>query len=384
MRNRSDKKWRKSTLVGYVLIDLLVILMIVMNIMSGSPFAGDEDSPHIIHHPIEGEYSIDGVTWTNLYDGIPAGTERVKIRGAFSVTEKTVTNLHVLIDNLRVEAYFDGKKAVDFGQVGDYPSFSKGPGRAVLTLEGVRANSVSEIHMIIENPYPKVNPNAIEDQINTLFFSGSDNMFLYLVTNTNWAAFLMGFVIVVVGLYTFGTMIVYIRNGYVGQYQEIRTLAAFSFYSWVCGFYVMTAGIHTVMPFIIKAPVLCNIMENTPPFFVVAASATYFSTALDQRRLRNLMWNICLVIYAGSTICFLLQVFGVCDLYMLQAVPILLGLVACIFATPMLIYEDRQYKNKVARFVVISFIPILIGQVIGTAAIFTGSTGIGPFDNRAI
>lgn len=384
MRNRTKRKTRKSTLAGYLLVDLIIILMIALNFMSGNPFKGLGESPHIIQHPIEGQYSIDGQTWVNLRDGIPAGTERVEIKGTFGLTEKSATNLHIIVDNLRLDVSINGKKVASFGQVGTYPSFSKGTGRAVLTLEGVRATSVYELDMVIENPYPKFNPTAIEDQLDTLFFSGSDNMFLYLAKNTNWAAFLLGFVIVVVGLYTFGTMIIYIRNGYVGQYQEIKTLAAFSFYSWVCGFYVMIAGIHTVMPFVVQAPVLCNIMENTPPFFVVAASATYFCSSMEQRRLRDTMWLVCIIIYAGSAVCFILQLLGICDLYVLQMVPILLGFVACAVATPMLIYEVRKYKNRAARFVVISFIPILIGQLIGIVAIFTGSTGIGPFENRAI
>lgn len=384
MRNRTKRKTRKSTLAGYLLVDLIIVLMIAMNIMSGNPFAGEGDSPHIIQHPIEGQYSLDGQNWINLRDGIPAGTERVEIRGTFGLTQKYATNLHVLVDNLRLDISINGKKVADFGQPGTYPSFSKGPGRAVLTLEGVRANSVYELYLVVENPYPRINPTGISDQLDTLFFSGSDNMFLYLAKNTNWAGFLMGFVIVVVGLYTFVTMTIYIRSGYVGQYQEIKTLAVFSFYSWVCGFYVMTAGIHTVMPFVVRAPVLCNIMENTPPFFVVAASATYFCSTLEQRRMRGIMWSVCIGDYAASAVCFILQIAGVYDLYELQAVPILLGFVACAFATPFLIYEVRRYKNRAARFVVISFIPILIGQLIGTVAIFTGSTGIGPFDNRAI
>lgn len=384
MSRRVRKFFRASLYIGYSLMLCIFVLTIVLNVLSIEESEPTPTGADITEHRLVGFYSLDGSTWTDLSEGIVPGAKHVLIRAHFDNPQKENYDLYLSINNLSLVASIDGNEIASFGQPGTYPSFSEGTGIALLPLTDVYISEKDELDIVIDNPYSSYRPFAIEEQLDTLFFSGKIDTIFELFSKMDWVVGLLGLTIFIVGLYTFATRLIYSKNGYIESRKEKNVLTAFSFFAWVSGYYVFAEGLYTVLPIIIKIPVLCNILDIIAPFFLVSASSLYFYSTLVGERMRRIMWSVTMGISAAVLACLALQLLGICDLYRMQMIPAICGAVTMAVGEPLLVYESKKLENKSALFVALSFAPICIGEIATAIAMVMNDTVIDALSNRQI
>lgn len=384
MSRRMRKFFKASLYIGYTLMMCIFILTIILDVLS---IRGSEPIPtgaDITEHKLVGVYSLDGSTWTDLSEGIVPGAEHVLIRAHFDSPQKDNYDLYLSVNNLGLKASINGKEIAAFGQPGTYPSFSEGPGIAMLPLTDVNVGKDDELELVIDNPYSTYRPYAIGEQLDKLFFSGRVDSVYELFSRMDWIVTLLGLTIFIVGLYTFVTRLIYSKNGYIESRKEKTVLTAFSFFAWVSGYYVFAEGLYTVLPIIIKIPVLCNVIDIIAPFFLVSASALYFYSTLVAERSRRIMWTVTMAISAAVLVCLAMQLLGICDLYRMQIIPAIGGAAAMATGAPLLVYEYKKNDNRSALFVALSFIPICVGEIATAIAMILNDSVIDSVSNRQI
>lgn len=384
MSRRMRKFFKASLYIGYTLMMCIFILTIILDVLS---IRGSEPIPtgaDITEHKLVGVYSLDGSTWTDLSEGIVPGAEHVLIRAHFDSPQKDNYDLYLSVNNLGLKASINGKEIAAFGQPGTYPSFSEGPGIAMLPLTDVNVGKDDELELVIDNPYSTYRPYAIGEQLDKLFFSGRVDSVYELFSRMDWIVTLLGLTIFIVGLYTFVTRLIYSKNGYIESRKEKTVLIAFSFFAWVSGYYVFAEGLYTVLPIIIKIPVLCNVIDIIAPFFLVSASALYFYSTLIAERSRRIMWTVTMAISAAVLVCLAMQLLGICDLYRMQIIPAIGGVAAMATGAPLLVYEYKKNDNRSALFVALSFIPICVGEIATAIAMILNDSVIDSVSNRQI
>lgn len=384
MSRRMRKFFKASLYIGYTLMMCIFILTIILDVLS---IRGSEPIPtgaDITEHKLVGVYSLDGSTWTDLSEGIVPGAEHVLIRAHFDSPQKDNYDLYLSVNNLGLKASINGKEIAAFGQPGTYPSFSEGPGIAMLPLTDVNVGKDDELELVIDNPYSTYRPYAIGEQLDKLFFSGRVDSVYELFSRMDWIVTLLGLTIFIVGLYTFVTRLIYSKNGYIESRKEKTVLTAFSFFAWVSGYYVFAEGLYTVLPIIIKIPVLCNVIDIIAPFFLVSASALYFYSTLVAERSRRIMWTVTMAISAAVLVCLAMQLLGICDLYRMQIIPAIGGAAAMATGAPLLVYEYKKNDNRSALFVALSFIPIYVGEIATAIAMILNDSVIDSVSNRQI
>ncbi|MBQ7606026.1 MAG: histidine kinase [Firmicutes bacterium] len=384
MSRRMRKFFKASLYIGYTLMMCIFILTIILDVLS---IRGSEPIPtgaDITEHKLVGVYSFDGSTWTDLSEGIVPGAEHVLIRAHFDSPQKDNYDLYLSVNNLGLKASINGKEIAAFGQSGTYPSFSEGPGIAMLPLTDVNVGKDDELELVIDNPYSTYRPYAIGEQLDKLFFSGRVDSVYELFSRMDWIVTLLGLTIFIVGLYTFVTRLIYSKNGYIESRKEKTVLTAFSFFAWVSGYYVFAEGLYTVLPIIIKIPVLCNVIDIIAPFFLVSASALYFYSTLVAERSRKIMWTVTMLINVAVLVCLAMQLLGICDLYRMQIIPAIGGAAAMATGAPLLVYEYKKNDNRSALFVALSFIPICVGEIATAIAMILNDSVIDSVSNRQI
>lgn len=384
MSRRMRKFFKASLYIGYTLMMCIFILTIILDVLS---IRGSEPIPtgaDITEHKLVGVYSLDGSTWTDLSEGIVPGAEHVLIRAHFDSPQKDNYDLYLSVNNLGLKASINGKEIAAFGQPGTYPSFSEGPGIAMLPLTDVNVGKDDELELVIDNPYSTYRPYAIGEQLDKLFFSGRVDSVYELFSRMDWIVTLLGLTIFIVGLYTFVTRLIYSKNGYIESRKEKTVLTAFSFFAWVSGYYVFAEGLYTVLPIIIKIPVLCNVIDIIAPFFLVSASALYFYSTLVAERSRRIMWTVTMAISAAVLVCLAMQLLGICDLYRMQIIPAIGGAAAMATGAPLLVYEYKKNDNRSVLFVALSFIPICVGEIATAIAMILNDSVIDSVSNRQI
>ncbi len=384
MYKGAAKKARMRIVLRYGLIAVICILTVVLYVLGTSPLQQSVGVESVNRHHLVGEYSTDGVNWIELRNAIPSGTESVDIRARFAEELPQGANLYLDINNLSVQVSINGKEMADFGREGTYPSFSEAPGMAIIAFENMHLEDDDLIEMHIENPYPTFRPNAIQTQLDTFFFSGYRDVLLLVMREANWLVAMLGLIIIIVGVFTFFRLIIYLKSGYVESRREISVLAAFTFFSWTCGFYVVSEAAYSVLPIFFRSPVLCNVIDIIPQFFLVCASASYFYSVMTDDRLKKIMERVIIGIYSVILISLIIQALGIRDLYRMQLVPAVCGALALAFGAPILIYEYRKHKNKSALFVLLSFVPIILAEIMGFMDELFGIESIGPFSTRII
>lgn len=321
---------------------------------------------------IVGEYTIDNENWLPLeteedFKGL-IGVRDVVIRANFTRNLEPDEAITLWIDNLRVSVSMNGMKIAEFGEPGTYASFSRGPGKTYIAVNPLLTPTTNDVFRLeIHNPYPKAKERAIYNGVKGMFIVGEFNTLYYQVFEGGWELTALAVAFIIISMYEFAAMLIYLKDRIKGDLDRIHQTTVrgtFAIFAFACGYYLMMDSLYETGPLLISNPIMCNTLDASADFILCIALCVSYAGVLTVPILQKIIWPTVTAISLVMLGCYIMQIFGIRDLYEVETVPMALILILTIIAIPAMLYEYHVTKRSDAKFVLITFSPIVFFSVV--------------------
>ena len=341
------KREKQKNIVTSALVTVLILVFLLIFILNAWNDAVDSGSAdEFVYLDMVGEYSLDEETWVafDSLEDLPDELEHVHIIGHFTDDLPNDAKLIIPIYNCRMTCSINGEEFLNFGEEGTY-RFSHGPG---YTLWYKQANRIEydgitqadEIEICADNIYYKIRPTLLKTYLCQMRF-GDMNSYFRTFRDNAWelvASLLMIGCGILVGGFA---VVMFLRNK--RQFFASLSFALFTLFS---GLYCLVQSAFPFLPLIAYRPIICNYLDRFPQYFMIVTFDLYVLFNLPGRRTRLFMYASSWTTMAITFIALLHQISGVRDLFEMQYMIMVPGLVTIVGAMICLILDGFHYKDR--------------------------------------
>lgn len=358
----------RNKIITYSMVFILLIIFftLLFLLLKNPKFDSSKDA-EFQKLDMKGYYLVDGGEWVafdSLKD-IPENFESISIRGTFLTELEVNDEVIIPMYGERFRMLINGEEVMSFGQIGTY-RFSHGPGygmwyRSVGEFMPNGIGYEDEICLEITNVYYKANPGQAYKYLNKMV-SGEDIVFFRIFRDSlvDEAVSLM---IIAIAILALTLTIVFYSNNRRKKYSGF----SFSHFALTAGLYSLLKSSHEFMPLIVRNPTLCAYLDNFALYLMLISFSLYVLFNLVGRKTIQIMYIFVWVLLVIAVLAFCIQFSGYRDLYEMQFLIVIPGVVSIMTGAICLLYDTFYYKNSHSWLLLLILAPFILALFMSLA-----------------
>ncbi len=351
---------KKITQRVYVL-GIIIIFIIFGLLYSETRVAGSQEKSELVRVDMRGVYSLDGGEWiefSSIDQFEEKNAHKVEIKGFFNSNIPSNEVLYLFPRNLEITMKVNGDVVYEFLRTSEI-SQGTGQGIGVINTGTIRTNDTVEFE--ITNPWyqDKNFQNMMKNFLSRMAMGEGEEIYKIVLRDCTGGIFLTALIF-------FISLILMFITGYTACYNIhiAKQYAVFTFFSFVCSWYVLVDTLYFYMPIFFKSPVWCNILSVIPVYLLTLSASLYFYVSTKSEVIKKILVWCTNIMFVITILAMGLQLFGIKDIYPSQNYFLTISALVLLVGVVGTICDGVIYKNSDIFALVRSFTPIFIGGAI--------------------
>jgi signal transduction histidine kinase len=304
---------------------------------------------------IIGSYREDDGPWIELTEDTRFNptSSALTIKGNFSRDIPENQDLLFYVQRLNVSLKIDGIKVYSFGEGSGYSRILRSPGTTWIDYPSKGISTDSEIELSLHGTQRNIH-SFFHMTIATMQTGSYSGLYVQMIRQNGHALFFCIFLIFISVIALLLAII-----AYLWRMSHSQKSIALAFFSVMAALAILTDLNLHYMPLLITNPVVLSVLRIIILYLCPCAFLLCILSYTGDS-VRKIVKTINIVMCTLTAVMFILQCFGIIQLYNTQLfywpVSILLAALASGFIT----YDAFKYKNTEAKFLLFSLVPITV------------------------
>lgn len=350
---KTSKKLNKEHLTLFIGVIVIFALFVSMFVILGIQ---DNTKKSRSSYPItlSGQYKISNGAWQkyDINHPIEKGSYNdITVKGKLQEPLKKGGFLIVKMNNVWTQIKVDGKIVASNL---DYKNKTRtnSPGYSISYIDENLISDISIVEISMSNPYSLYGTAFYSNVLNDMVTGDKDALYDELYTN-HFFELIIACVIIFLGLFSF-TLAGAIFTEVKFKYLSFSLVAVFG------GAYILTDVLGKYLPLWISNPTMCTFIDESTAYLLAISCGLYMRANLKRNPGRLSMSVITGVFIVISAVAVILQLLGIQDILATEVFMFLPFIATFIVGIIFLVIGGFRYGNTSAKFVAISFCPILL------------------------
>ncbi len=310
---------------------------------------------------IFGSYSMDGQEPIELTEDTVIENQQlhtVTINGHFSMDIPEGWVLMLRLDNIRASIRINGEEVYRFGDEASIPRFSKTAGMTWGYYVSPGISELDNVEIILRNIYEGRVTNVFDDFLNCIYLGHGYE--LYELLQEKMPLIIFGFAFAIIGI----AVLIFSIIAKCYKMPGMERGVWLSCLTILGGLWISFDGGYPYITLLFRNPLLFNTLDIILIYIIPAVFLFYTYTCLENKaakKLAGVFGSISLLLLLTV---ILIQIFGIYELFDMQNMAIIWSAVAVIILILLIGYDGLVLKNKQARLMLLSWLPLFISAFI--------------------